>query len=169
MYSPDKPDTGGSRLDPTARWLIYEKPFTGINMTENSHNKVRTEIPENSHLTKNIWGSLQSCKLDEVEAKLTSKIDEAIASVLQELLCSETINNRTLRHSSSFSLFTMVFNDAFALFSSFHLMTPSSLRTYCATRNMDYLCTLSAMHLYCCGHEMCTWNNSSKNSWMRAL
>ena len=78
-------------------------------------------------------GSLQCCSLDAVEELLTSKIEaideircpagtivhknnlRGLRAVLQELLCTENSNNnRNVRHSF------MVFDEAFALFSSFH-------------------------------------------------
>ena len=86
---------------------------------------------EQSCLTKSIVRSLQSCSLGAVEELLTSKIDvidelrcpsetvthknnlQGLRAVLQELLCTENINNRSVHHSF------MVFDEAFALFSSF--------------------------------------------------
>ena len=97
-----------------------------------SDNRLRAQIRSQSCLTKNIVGLLQSCSLGAVEELLTSKIDaidelrcpsetvthknnlRGLRAVLQELPCTENINSRSVRHSF------MVFDEAFALFSSFH-------------------------------------------------
>lgn len=95
-------------------------------------NRVRTDIRENSRLTKNVVGSLQNCKLDAIEDLLTSKIEaidehkctpeiithrnnlRGLRAVLQELLCTININKRDVRHSF------MPIDEALALFLSFN-------------------------------------------------
>ena len=98
-----------------------------------SDNRLRAEIRSQSCFTKNVVGSLQCCSMDAVEELLTSKIEaideircpaetivhknnlRGLRAVLQELLCTENSNNnRNVRHSF------IVFDEAFALFSSFH-------------------------------------------------
>ena len=132
-------------------------------------NKVRTATRRDSRLTKNVVGSLQTCKLDENEDLLTKKsndIDEhaespeimahrnnlrGLRAILEQLLCITSAGNRNVR------FFYIQFDEAFALFLSFQPgLTAESLkytnqrfsRNYSATQSTDYLFMLSAANTY---------------------
>ena len=103
-----------------------------LKINQTLKNRIRTYVREDFHLTKNVVGSLQNCKLDAMEDLLTSKIEaideyqstpesvthrnnlRGLRAVLQELLCTINIDNRDLRRSF------MPFGEAHALFLSFN-------------------------------------------------
>jgi hypothetical protein len=69
--------------------------FTMMQKNEKS-NRIRTDIRENSRLSTNVVGSLQSCKLSAVEHLLTSKIEaidkhKCTSETWAEILHIETI------------------------------------------------------------------------------
>ena len=104
-------------------------------------NKVRSAIRRDSRLTKNVVGSLQTCKLDENEHLLTKNINaidehaespevmahrynlRGLCAMLQQLLCITSAGNRSVRFSY------IQFYEAFAVFLSFHPgLTAESLK-----------------------------------------
>ncbi len=100
-------------------------------MTTTNINKVHTAVRRDLRLTKNVVGSLQTCKLDENEDLLTKKINAIdghaespqMRAILQQLLCITSTGNRSVRFSY------IKFDEAFALFLSFHPdLTAESLK-----------------------------------------
>ena len=102
---------------------------------------MRSAIRRDSRLTKNVVGSLQTCKLDENEHLLTKNINaidehaespevmahrynlRGLCALLQQLLCITSTGNRSVRFSY------IQFYEAFAVFLSFHPgLTAESLK-----------------------------------------